>query len=170
MLKLHSGGQNGADQGGLKAAAGFGFETGGWIPKGWLTENGPNPSLKMFGLKEHSSNKYPPRTYANVKDADGTIRFAANFNSPGEKCTLKAIYQYKKPHIDVDLNNPIPPIEVAEWIKNNKISVLNVAGNRESTNPGIEEFVIKYLYKVFTILNYKPKEEYGSKGKADQNM
>ncbi len=138
MLKLISGGQCGADAAGLKAAAGFGFETGGWIPKGWLTENGPKPSLAIFGLKEHSSSKYPSRTYANVKDSDGTIRFAANFQSPGEICTLKAINQYNKLHIDVNLNDPISPIEVAEWIKNNKITVLNVAGNRESTNPALK--------------------------------
>lgn len=149
LRKIISGGQTGADQGGLRAGKKLGLETGGWIPKGFLTELGFCPELgERFGLVEHSSPKYPPRTFSNAKDSDGTIRFAINFETAGEKCTLKAIDQYKKPHFDIDVADPHPAKTVAEWIESNKIEVLNVAGNREATFPGIGEFVENFLIEV----------------------
>lgn len=38
MIKIISGGQTGADMGGLEAAREYGFPTGGYAPKGWMTE------------------------------------------------------------------------------------------------------------------------------------
>jgi hypothetical protein len=150
--KVISGGQTGADLGGLAAAKNLGIETGGTMPKGFLTELGPKPILsKIFNLQESHSDKYVPRTFQNAKDSDGTIRFAKDFNSPGEKCTLKAIKQYKKPFIDIDIFNPIDYKEVIDWMVENRIYILNVAGNRESTSPGIFVFVKNYLMKVLQV-------------------
>jgi len=150
LTKVRSGCQTGADVSGLVTAKMFGLETGGQMPKGFLTTAGPKPEwAKKYNLQESSSSKYPPRTFANVKDSDGTIRFAFNFNSPGEKLTLKAIEQYGKPHIDVDLNNPRPVEEVTEWIKDNNINDLNVAGNSEKTNPQTYNKTTNYLTLVF---------------------
>jgi len=130
----------------------MGLETGGWVPLGYLTEVGPDPALKQFGLLETKTDKYPPRTEANVRDSDGTIRFAVSFTTAGERCTLKAIRWCGKPYFDVDLRKP-PPIEAAcEWIVQNKINILNVAGNKESTCPGIGALVEDYLVRVFTRL------------------
>jgi len=149
LKKIISGGQSGSDSSGLKVAKHFGLECGGWIPKGFLTEFGPKPELgELYYLKEHSSSKYPPRTYSNVKDSDGTIRIAKNFNTAGERCTLKAIQYYKKPYIDVSMDNPKPIKEVIEWLENNNIETLNVAGNRETSAPGMTIFAINYLKDV----------------------
>lgn len=154
IKRIVSGAQTGSDQGGLHAGARLGIETGGWIPKGFLTENGPDPSLgEKFGIKEHSSPLYPPRTFANAKDSDGTIRFAVNFETAGEKCTLKAINQYKRPYFDVDVADPCTPQKVADWILDHKIEVLNVAGNREKTFPGIAKFVENFLVEVIGLVN-----------------
>ena len=154
IKKIISGGQTGADQGGLIAAKRCGIQTGGWIPKGFLTRTGPNPKLgEEYGLQEHSSDKYPPRTFTNARDSDATIRLAINFNSSGELCTLKAINQYKKPYIDVDINNPIAVEEVVDWIQRNHIETLNVAGNCESRQSGICDFVADYLEKVIQQTN-----------------
>lgn len=153
LIKVISGFQTGADLGGIIAAYNFGIETGGHIPKGFLTEYGPKPELAQFGAIEHSSDKYPPRTFENAKNSDGTIRFASNFNSGGERCTLKAIKQYNKPYIDVDVIAPIDDKEVIEWIVKNQIKVLNVAGNRESTSPGIFKFTKNYLFGILCKLN-----------------
>jgi hypothetical protein len=38
LERVISGGQTGADQGGLRAARACGIPTGGWAPRGWLTE------------------------------------------------------------------------------------------------------------------------------------
>jgi len=149
-LKFLSGLQTGADLGGLKAAKELGFETGGTMPKGFLNETGNHPEYALlYGAVEHKSSHYNLRTYANVHDSDGTIRFASNFHSPGERCTFKAIEKIGKPHIDIDVNKPIDHNVVRKWLAHHNIKVLNVAGNRESTCPGIEKFVIEYLKTVF---------------------
>lgn len=156
LKKIISGGQRGADQAGLAAAKDIGLETGGWAPRGWITLNGSNPLLARLGLKEHSSPKYPPRTYANVKDSDGTIRLAYDFNSPGEVCTLKAINFYNKPWFDVDLSDLTFIFDVTDWIDKNGIKVLNVAGNAGKTKEEgtlIFQIARQYLGNIFK--NYK---------------
>src|SRR4051812_44710113 len=103
---IRSGGQTGADESGLWVAKKFGLKTGGVIPKGFRTLIGARPELgRLYGLMEHASDNYVPRTYQNVRDADGTVRLAGNFDSRGEICTLKAINEYKKPYFDVDLSD-----------------------------------------------------------------
>jgi hypothetical protein len=146
LRKVISGGQTGADQGGLRIAKALGIPTGGWLPKGCITLDGPQPALlEEYNMQEHPKEGYALRTEANVRDSDGTIRFATNFKSPGEKCTLKAINWFKKPHIDVDLNDPRPWHDVVFWIAEHRIRTLNVAGNSEQTSPGIGDKVYEYL-------------------------
>lgn len=133
-LVVCSGGQRGVDASALAAAFDVGLTTGGWAPLGWITKNGPMPSLAKLGLIEHTSSKYQPRTFANVRDSDGTIRLAYDHESAGEKCTLKAIQKYNKPYLDIDLNNELPFIfDVISWIDDNNIKVLNIAGNAGKT-------------------------------------
>jgi len=153
--KIISGAQNGADIAGLIVAKEKGIVTGGTMPKGWRTLDGPRPEYaELYGITEHTSSSYVPRTFQNVKDADATIRFAWNIESSGEKCTLKAITQYSKPYFDVYILDTTKfvaaspkehPIEVAKWLYAHKIKVLNVAGNSEKTAPGIEVFVRRFV-------------------------
>lgn len=153
VFKVISGGQIGADIAGLRAAKAIGLKTGGYCPKGWRQKDGPNPALGTeYGLVEHSSPDYPPRTYMNVKSSDGTIRFAKNFQSAGEICTLKAIQQYNKPYLDVRFLwngihyiTKVSPDSVREWLEHNNIRVLNVAGNAE---PAMEPAVFSFLTEV----------------------
>jgi protein-tyrosine-phosphatase len=153
-MKVISGGQNGVDQAAIRAAKECGLETGGWIPKGCRTLDGPRPDLILeYNMQEHNSFLYPPRTEANVKDSCGTIRFAKTFSSAGERCTLRCIKWHKRPYLDVHLNNPIDKEEVLSWIKKHDIKVLNIAGNSEETAPGIGDFVFEYLKDVFCMLN-----------------
>lgn len=150
-----SGGQTGADIAGVKAAKQFGLATGGMLPRGFLTLDGLHPEYaQLYSMTEHYSDKYPPRTKANVRDSDGTIRFAAKWESYGEQCTKNAISQHSKPYFDVDVvraDAPAPQA-VVDWILANQIEILNVAGNSEKSVPGIEEFVTGYLLEVFRLL------------------
>lgn len=158
LEKIISGFQDGADISGIITAKKFGLDVGGCMPKGFLTSSGLKPEYTfLYNAYEHKSNKYPPRTFENVKNSDGTIRFADDFNSAGEKCTLKAINQYNKPYIDVDKNNPIDHTLVVDWIIKNNIKILNVAGNRESTSPGIFVFTRDYLTKVLELCKQSSK-------------
>lgn len=154
ISKIISGGQIGADIAGLRAALKLGLNTGGWMPKGFRTKEGFHPEYaEIYGLQEHESSEYPPRTYLNVLNSDGTIRFADNFNSPGEKCTLRAINAYKKPKFDVDMADFNSyylhgPKLFDAWITEHKIEVLNVAGN---AIPGaFERLVERYLVEAIS--------------------
>jgi hypothetical protein len=152
LEKVISGGQSGSDLGGLRAAKRFGIPTGGMAPKNFWTETGPNLELKtLYGLIESKSPSYPPRTHSNAKNSDGTIRFAINFETAGEVLTLKAANQYNKPHIDVDVADPIKHSNVVDWLLEHNIKTLNVAGNAESKYEGMSDFVDEYLYQVFIL-------------------
>lgn len=153
LRKVISGAQTGADIAALEVAKEFGLETGGLMPFGYKTLEGCKPEYeKLFGISAHHSSSYVPRTRRNVKDSDGTIRFAFDLESRGEKCTFKAIQDFKKPHFDVDLNDPSPISTVVEWLENQKIETLNVAGNSERTAPGTHEATTIYLSTLFRTL------------------
>lgn len=138
-------------------AEAFGIPTGGWAPKGWCTSRGPAPALlrDRFQLQEHAGD-YAARTFANVRDTDGTLRFAVDFTTAGERCTLRAIQQFGKPHFDVDLKAPRPAAEAVAWIRYHQIRVLNVAGNRERPQtPGVFTAACLYLRDVLVLLGYE---------------
>lgn len=151
-----SGGQTGADYAGVEAARLHGIKTGGWMPAGFRTLKGPRPEYyEKYGMREHTSYAYPPRTRLNVKCSDATLRFATNFDSAGEKCTARAIEELNKLSFDIHVKNAQAPEKIARWINGSNVKILNVAGNSEETSPGIEKFVIEYLLKVFAITNPK---------------
>ena len=150
LRKIISGAQSGADIAGLETAKRFGYETGGTIPFGYKTLDGPKPQYKeLYGITAHSSSSYVPRTRKNVQDSDGTIRLAYDFESRGEICTLNAIKDYGKPYFDVNLIDPPPILSVTNWISCHRIEVLNVAGNAEQTSPGTHDAATRYLEQVF---------------------
>ena len=147
ITKIISGGQTGADRAGLDAAKELGIATGGRCPRLFRTETGSDPSLKQYGLTETVSSDYTERTKLNVMDSDGTVIFADVSNdkitSRGSLLTFKTARDNDKPCVV----NPTAA-ELVKWIKSNNISVLNVAGNRESTSPGIYVRVKKVLMEV----------------------
>jgi hypothetical protein len=73
IVKIISGGQTGADRGGLAAAINSGLPHGGWCPKGRKAEDGVIPVENH--LTEMASPEYLPRTKANVIDSDATVLF-----------------------------------------------------------------------------------------------
>jgi hypothetical protein len=153
LEQVISGGQTGADRAGLIAARAAGIKTGGWMPLGFLAADGEHPEFaERYGIVEMSSKRYPPRTAMNVKESDGTLRFATNWDSPGEVLTLRLCTKHGKPHLDVTPGGQLSPPDVVGWIAANNIRVLNVAGNAEKTSPGIQEFVIGFLDIVFRML------------------
>src|SRR5262245_49041797 len=157
--KLVSGGQTGADQGALRAARAAGIPTGGWAPKGWLTE-GPldeeghpwpkevtAPWLADFGLVECPEPGYPARTRANVRDSDATLWFG-DWHTTGGRATLDACKLQNKPFLLV-FGALTRPSEVVWWLDDTGVRVLNVAGNREGIAPGIGERTEYFLGVVF---------------------
>ena len=158
--KIISGGQTGADQGGLEAGEELELETGGWMPRGWLTlEDGEivdRPEFEeRFGMSEHDSPSFQPRTVANVRDSDATIIFVdetqgKGSKSPGSRATEKAAKQKDKragdyPYTFIDVSQESAYEDTCDWLAEIDPRVLNVAGNRESSAPGIQETVRGFL-------------------------
>lgn len=80
LLKIISGGQTGVDEGALWATQTIRVESGGWVPRGFMTMDGPNLKLGThFGCSELSyrdeslSQQYVRRSKQNVDDADGCL-------------------------------------------------------------------------------------------------
>lgn len=141
VTHIISGGQTGADQGGLAAGVTLGLSTGGWAPAGWRTEAGPAPGLARLGLREHNSDGYSGRTAANIRDSDGTLIVAAK-SSSGSRLTARLAQQARKPCLWLSVaeiqEDAVEAREtLRDWLAKNRIRVLNVAGNRESVAPGI---------------------------------
>ncbi len=142
-MKIISGGQTGADRGGLDAAIELGLEHGGWCPFGRQAEDGMIPDKYL--LKEMGTGGYRERTRKNVEDSDVTIIFIGDGYNPtgGSRLTAEFCERYRKHHIV--LNVKLPPYElineITEFIKANNPSVINIAGNRESKSPGIQDKV-----------------------------
>ena len=132
-----SGGQSGADLGGLVGARRAGIPTGGVAPKNYMTEKGPQPeALKAFGLIEDDVDGYGSRTEKNAAAGDVTIIFAKNQRSGGTGKTIRSCVAAGKPYL---LVNPFEDCieEVEAFLAEHKPKVLNVAGNRETVAPGI---------------------------------
>ena len=165
MIKIISGGQTGVDVAALYAARLVGFPTGGYIPKGFRTNEGPDTALALYGLKELATTSYRERTRANVQEADGTLVIALKWSSLGIRCTLRAIEDFDKRNHEVHLDKSIiinyqkqdfqtapRVIAIEEWIRKNKFETLNVAGNSEQTAPGIQDFAVNMLIGLFANL------------------
>lgn len=154
LRKIVSGGQTGADQGALSACVQAGFPYGGWIPKGRRTEKGKVPA--RYRMRQHWSRHYPPRTEANVRDADGTVIFTYGPPDGGSQLTIEFAKQHGKPCLQVDLNQPRDRVvaKVVRWAKRNlpAEAVLNVAGSRRSKAPGIRMAVKRTVLDVISRL------------------
>lgn len=148
ISKVISGGQNGTDQAALRAAKILGMPTGGWMPHGWMTLDGPRPDFEeLYGMKECFAG-YKARTEANVIDSSATLIFASDFKSPGERCTFNAIRKFQRPYFKVHTSEDKLE-EALAWLRWVDGDVLNVAGNSESTSPGIGEQAYLFLSDLF---------------------
>jgi hypothetical protein len=136
--KIISGGQTGADQAGLDVAIKNGIPHGGAIPKGRMTEDGVLD--EKYNLEEMSTKSYPKRTEKNVLDSDGTVILTHGTLTGGSLLTRKRANQHDKPvlHLNMskmDINEAVG--QLAAFIDENGIEVLNVAGSRASKDAEI---------------------------------
>lgn len=152
--KIISGGQTGIDRLGLEIGRELGLETGGTTTPGYYTENGPDTSLQDFGVTEiapelqagrKGKEFYLPRTEQNVINSDGTVYFSTDEDSAGRIATQRFAKAHNKPF----LLNPTSQ-ELAQWLVDNNIGTLNVAGNRGSkVSPEFDSQVRETIRSVF---------------------
>lgn len=149
VKKVISGGQTGADRGGLDAAILAGVEVGGWCPRGRKAEDGRIPD--QYPLKEHESPDYPPRTLANIKDSDGTVIFTFGPAERGSALTIHLSKKLDKPFLHIDLkktNAHQASVLVWLFLRKNRVATVNIAGNRESKSPGIGRLVENVMKRI----------------------
>lgn len=151
-LKIVSGAQTGVDQGGLHAAIDLGLEWGGWVPKGWRTENGTVGALFRPKMKEHASANYLGRTRRNVIDSHATLIITNSYPLTGG--TLKTRFfcqELMRPHLVVSLGENDAEGKVRRWLEQFFLTahpvpfILNIAGPRESKSRGIQKKARRFL-------------------------
>lgn len=157
-MRIITGGQTGADQGGLRGARAAGQQTGGWVPKGCRTEDGPAPWLLTgYECQEHALAQYAPRTVANVRMAEALI-WIGDTDSPGGRLTLERARLEGVPVLTLSFPATFP-LEgairlVRNWLyhpdRTPRVGVLMVAGNREGLNPGVGAYTEMLMREVLT--------------------
>jgi SOS-response transcriptional repressor LexA len=161
IARIVSGGQTGADRGGLDAAAAVGLPTSGWCPKGRRAEDGAIPPHYL--VRELDTRAYAQRTERNVVDSDATVIFSFGPPTGGSKKTVALARRHGRPHLSVDLAALRTDTEAAAailawWrtLGRDRGLVLNVAGSRESKAPGIQARVARILGIVLEELDGLP--------------
>ncbi|MDA0284860.1 MAG: putative molybdenum carrier protein [Planctomycetota bacterium] len=145
--RLVSGGQTGVDRAALEVALELGIPCGGWCPRGRRAEDGRIPD--RFPLDECASRNYAVRTRMNVAESDGTLILSRGKLTGGTALTESIALQHGKPSIVIDLVTELGVQPVEEWIAENRIRTLNVAGPRESQQSGIFAQASAYLREFF---------------------
>ena len=154
VRKIISGGQTGADRAGLDFAIETGLEHGGYVPKGRKAEDGRIDD--RYNLVELTTSSYPARTRRNIEKSDGTLIFSLErVLSGGTKLTLELanklekpvfhIYDTRKERISKQDSLRLEIQALTDFLCSNKIEILNVAGPRESKEPGVYEWTLTIL-------------------------
>lgn len=147
--KIISGGQTGVDIGALVGARKAGIPTGGNAPKGYKTEKGNQSEiLRSFGLIEHPSEKYPPRTKENIKNSCATLILVTNVNSAGTKLAIDHCKLIGRPFLVVNPFHDTIKL-TTDFINMHQPSILNIAGHRQSTSIGIAEKTVEFVFNLF---------------------
>jgi len=155
-LKIISGGQTGVDRAALDAAIASGLRHGGWCPLGRIAEDGTIPSV--YRLKETPLSGYRQRTEWNVRDSHGTLILSHLPLSGGTAYTEICALEMKKPAHIADPDKQSAAETAAEWLRANSIRILNVAGPRESSDPGIHDKTFRFLAELFKILSAQKRK------------
>jgi hypothetical protein len=153
LVKIVSGGQTGADIAALDVALRHDFPHGGWCPKGRKSVDGPIPARYL--LTETPSSSYLQRTEWNVRDSDGTVIFTlASEATGGSLKTIQFARKHRKPFIHISQFGvgsvyADPALRLQQFVEEHRIGTLNVAGSRESKEPGINRWVSQVLEDAF---------------------
>ena len=152
-LRIISGAQTGVDRAALDAALAAGIDCGGWCPRGRRAEDGRIAT--RYPVTETKSGDYAKRTRANVLDSEATLII---LNDPagritgGTRLTVNLAEKAGRPLLIVNTATgtaiDLTAAQIIGWIAQNRISVLNVAGPRESGSPGVYESALDLMGRV----------------------
>jgi hypothetical protein len=132
-VKIISGGQTGVDRAALDVALRHGIECGGWCPAERLDEFGRIPD--HYPVQQLQGASSTERTLQNVKDSDGTVVIHPEELRGGTEQTVRFCVELKRPHQLIDASKISAEDAaklIADFVRKNKIEILNVAGPRQS--------------------------------------
>ena len=156
------------DQGALDFALEHGWSCGGWCPPGRESEAGTIPA--RYPVTEVDGKNYDQRTLNNIRDADASLIITWNgVLEPGTALTMSECLDTgnAKLHVDFEVSGadgkdqagykgPVSPEilsrqagRVRDWLDRHNPSILNIAGNRESSSPRIQKFTYEFLKLIF---------------------
>lgn len=150
-MKIISGGQTGVDRAALDIALERGIEAGGWCPAGRLDEFGRIPA--RYPLKEMENGGFTERTLQNVKDSDGTVIIYPGKLSGGTEQTFRFCVEQRRPHELIDackISTEKAAQLITDFVRENKIDILTVAGPRQSEWPEGYEYASRALKAFLT--------------------
>lgn len=146
VSKIVSGGQTGVDRAALDVAIDLEIPHGGWCPSGRRSESGVIPL--DYQLMETDSADYSVRTERNVLDSNGTLILHFGKLAGGTKLTSVYAKRHHRPCLVIDLKDHVPDLVIPafqDWVLQNQIHTLNVAGPRESNVPAIGSLASDFL-------------------------
>jgi len=153
-LRIRSGGQTGVDRAALEVARDTGVPCGGWCPAGRAAEDGPIP--RDYPLRETPSPDPAQRTAWNVRDADATLVLSREAPRGGTALAMAEAERLDRPLLAVRLREgdeadaaDARALErVRAWLARHGVRELNVAGPRESEEPGIGARAARFLRRL----------------------
>lgn len=145
ISKIISGGQVGVDRAALDFAIKHQMPYGGWCPKDRIAEDGIIPDF--YSLIETKTTVYSERTLLNIKHSDGTLIIYVDDFDSGTDLTHSICKKTNKPFLTQILPNAFYAKEFELWLHQNNIKVLNIAGPRESSYPGIYHKTLEFMEK-----------------------
>ena len=159
-MKIISGGQTGVDRTALDVALKHGIECGGWCPAGRLDEFGRIPDL--YPVKELEQGSFAERTMQNVKDSEGTVIIYFDRLRGGTEFTLECCKQLQRPHKLIDgakTSAENAAQLIVDFVRGNKIDILNIAGPRKSEWAGGYDYAAHALEVFVTKIKTKSKRK-----------
>jgi hypothetical protein len=148
-IVLIAGGQTGVDRAVFDFALSRGITCGGWCPKGRLAEDGTIP--ERYPVKEWHSPLYEDRTKQNILDSDGVLIVFGSAMDRGTRLTLQLAEMMGKRHYIHSLKQEREIRPIHNWMSDNQIRRLNIAGPRESNDNGIYLETLTFMNRLFSI-------------------
>ncbi len=141
--RIVSGGQTGVDRAALDVALRLGIPHGGWCPRGRRAEDGRIPPA--YQLRETPSSRYAQRTAWNVRDSDATLVLCRGLPRGGTALTVRLARLWGRPCLVADPADQAAAASIRRALAALSVRCLNVAGPRESQQPGIGAQAFAFL-------------------------
>lgn len=160
LMTVISGGQSGADIGGLRGARALGLHTrvyifGGFTPVGG--EDLHNEADEVIdclpGVAGSYAAKLQLRTVYCIGASDATIVFLDNKSrpTPGSRLTIERAGRMEKPLLVVGVRRPQPAsVQIANFLSDNPgIGTLNIAGSRGLSSDVVAQ-ILRWALNIYS--------------------